>query len=145
MSIESAEEQAPPTESLTAEKLVEAWCFKGKDSKGHQSSQSNGAGSENGKFFAMTGTLRNSGTYEDAWNFYANKCHVDERYSDRTWIVGRPMGDGYLAVFQRTVDGRRSTTFALYQPKSTVSVVLVELDSSPVVPLLQLSVVVNMQ
>ena len=139
-------ESPPVAPATSADKMVETWWFPGKDAKGHQSTQSTGAGSENGDFFATTGTLLNAGTYEDAWNFYANKCHAEMKYSDRPYIFGRPTGDhGYLVVFQRTEGGKRSTTFALHEPESTVSVYLLELDESSDAPKLQISVVVNVR
>jgi len=124
----SANTKADTKES--AAKVAESWWYKRADNKqGDQSAQSLGAGPTSGDFFAMTGTVINGGSYEDAWKFYAKKCHADLEYSDRPQILGRPTTNGYVVVFQRTDNGTRNTTFGLHQHDVTVSVSQVRIQN----------------
>lgn len=130
----------------SAAKLADEWWYVGDGKiRSNQSSQKTGAGSEDGTFFAYTGTVINLGSYADAWNFYARKCGAKETFDEAGGrIIGQPSAtQGYYTIFQRTDGGRKTTTFASHERDATVTVFLHEIESSPEKTLLQLSVVVT--
>jgi hypothetical protein len=128
----------------SAREIAETWWFRPMDEgRGETSSQSVGAGNDQGNYFALTGTLRNVAGYADVWTYFAKKCQPELEYEDRVQVIGQPSGNGYYTVFQRKDGERRSTTFGVHTPEATVSVFLLELDSMEGVPIVQVSVVVN--
>lgn len=88
------------------------------------------------------GSLRNVGSFESAWSYYATRCGITLSYKGELRAVSEEAhGDGVYTLLDRRLAGRRAATFGLRRPTYSLSVVLIEATSEE----LQVSMTVSMR
>jgi hypothetical protein len=120
---------ADPPKKLTGDAVWKEW--HPKQIKGVKDYNATGGSPKEAPDVAgLTFTLKGTMTLEDVWNFYAEKCGLEERYKEKhVWMVTKttPKGECVLSVRLTSLDEtakHRETMFLLKTDAYTVAVTL---------------------
>lgn len=120
---------ADPAKKLTGDAVWKEW--HPKQIKGVKDYHATGGSPKEAPDVAgLTFTLKGTMTLEDVWNFYAEKCGLEERYKEKhVWMVTKttPKGECVLSVRLTSLDEtakHRETMFLLKTDAYTVAVTL---------------------
>lgn len=120
---------ADPAKKLTGDAVWKEW--HPKQIKGVKDYHATGGSPKEAPDVAgLTFTLKGTMTLEDVWNFYAEKCGLEERYKEKhVWIMTKttPKGECVLSVRLTSMDEsakHQETMFLLKTDAYTVAVTL---------------------